>query len=103
MWHYAIQGPVEFLESPIQPGKVGGVKLEVNELIGDPGSYKAQGTGEHREISCGLVFKSIGYKGAQLSEETPFNAKWGVVPNERGRVGGTFHVAVGAVAIYIYI
>ena len=43
--------------------------MEINELVGEPGSYKAQGTGEHNQIDCGLVLKSIGYKGMQLSDE----------------------------------
>ena len=42
-------------------------------------------TEQTEEIPAGLVFHSIGYRGLPLPE-IPFNEKWGVIPNENGRV-----------------
>jgi ferredoxin--NADP+ reductase len=33
----------------------------------------------------GLVFRSVGYRGVPLPG-VPFNDRWGVIPNERGRI-----------------
>ncbi|MEJ7875823.1 MAG: NADP oxidoreductase, partial [Solirubrobacterales bacterium] len=42
-------------------------------------------TGEREEIECGLVLRSIGYRGIGL-EGLPFDDSGGVIPNENGRV-----------------
>jgi ferredoxin--NADP+ reductase len=46
---------------------------------------RAVDTGEREEIECGLVLRSIGYKGAGL-EGLPFDEGAGVIPNDHGRV-----------------
>jgi len=37
------------------------------------------------ELQVGLVFRSVGYRGMPLAD-VPFNDKWGVILNEKGRV-----------------
>ncbi|HBH00333.1 MAG TPA: NADP oxidoreductase, partial [Candidatus Rokubacteria bacterium] len=37
------------------------------------------------ELAVGLVFRSVGYRGVSLPG-VPFNEKWGVILNEKGRV-----------------
>ncbi len=57
-----------------------------NELYRDEsGAIRARDTGEREEIECGLVLRSIGYKGVGL-EGLPFDPGRGVIPNESGRV-----------------
>ncbi|KAK3728543.1 hypothetical protein QZH41_011629, partial [Actinostola sp. cb2023] len=82
---------VKFLRSPMEilPAEdrscVGGMKLEINELNETPdGMVRAKGTGKTETLSCGLVFRSIGYKSIPIDESIPFDN--GVVPNEDGRV-----------------
>ncbi|MDP1827741.1 MAG: FAD-dependent oxidoreductase [Archangium sp.] len=80
---------LEFLASPVEllddgNGRVCGVKVERNELLGD----KARGTGQFFELSAGLVFRSIGYFGEPIAG-VPFDAKAGIIPNVEGRVTRT--------------
>ena len=44
-------------------------------------------TDEHETIECGLVFRSVGYRGVGLSE-LPFDERRGTIHNEGGRVVG---------------
>jgi len=78
-----------FLRSPIElkgDGRVEAMVLEKNALQGDePFKQKARGTGETEELPCGLVFRSIGYRGVPMPG-VPFRDDWGIVPNVRGRV-----------------
>ncbi len=78
-----------FFVSPVEVlgrGRVEGLRLEKNHLVKDEtGVFKAQGTGVYEEISCQLVFRSIGYKGHQLPG-VPFDERNGIVPNRDGRV-----------------
>ncbi|OGQ17693.1 MAG: NADP oxidoreductase [Deltaproteobacteria bacterium RBG_16_71_12] len=66
-------------------GRVGAIVLEKNRLEGKANSQKAVGTGETITIPCGLVFRSVGYKGKQIPG-VPFDAKSGTIPNVAGRV-----------------
>lgn len=79
----------KFLRSPVElrgEGRVEQMLLEKNVLEGsEPFKQKAVGTGEMEEIECGLVFRSIGYKGLPIPD-VPFDDRRGVVPNELGRV-----------------
>jgi len=76
--------PVELLGGP--DGGVRGVKLVKNELFLDPkGNIKPKATSIFEELSAGLVFRSVGYKGVALAG-VPFREDWGVIPNEKGRV-----------------
>jgi ferredoxin/flavodoxin---NADP+ reductase len=48
---------------------------------------------EAREmLSCGIVFRSVGYRGVALPD-VPFDEKSGVIPNERGRVAPGVYAA----------
>ncbi|MBI1945346.1 MAG: FAD-dependent oxidoreductase [Deltaproteobacteria bacterium] len=66
-------------------GRVGAIVLEKNRLEGKANSQKAVGTGETITIPCGLVFRSVGYKGKPIPG-VPFDAKSGTIPNVAGRV-----------------
>lgn len=66
-------------------GKVGAIVLEKNRLEGKANNQKAVGTGETITVSCGLVFRSVGYKGKAIPG-VPFDDKSGTIPNEQGRV-----------------
>ncbi len=57
-----------------------------NELYRDEaGAIRPRDTGERETLECGLVFRSIGYKGVGL-DGIPFDQRRGVIPNEGGRV-----------------
>jgi ferredoxin--NADP+ reductase len=79
----------KFLRSPIEikgEAQVESIVLERNRLEGtEPFKQKAVGTGEMEELPCGLVFRSIGYKGLPLPG-VPFDERRGLVPNAEGRV-----------------
>jgi ferredoxin/flavodoxin---NADP+ reductase len=80
---------MRFLRSPVEiqgNGRVERLIVGINELYrDDDGAIRARDTGEREEIECGLVLRSIGYKGTPL-EGTPFDERRGVIPNEGGRV-----------------
>jgi ferredoxin--NADP+ reductase len=59
------------------------------------GSVSARGSGQLDEIPCGLVLRSIGYRGVSIAG-VPFDERRGVIPNEHGRVqGADGHVVPG--------
>ena len=77
-----------FKQSPVEikgNGRLQSIVLECNELVGEPFAVKARGTGEKEELACGLVFRSVGYRGVALPG-VPFDEQRGVIPNEDGRV-----------------
>lgn len=81
---------LRLLRSPVEitgeNGKVTGVKIEKNVLYkDDKGSLRPRGTDEYETLSCGAIFRSVGYHGVPLPG-VPFHEKWGIIPNERGRV-----------------
>ena len=49
------------------------------------GSLRAVATGEEEVIDCGLVLRSIGYRGAPLPG-VPFDERRGLIRNDGGRV-----------------
>ena len=74
-----------FFHSPVAilgDERVEGVDLVCNEL---DANERAVPTDEHETISCGLVFRSVGYHGVELPG-VPFDPASGTIPNERGRV-----------------
>ncbi len=75
------RGPKELLGQD----RVEGIKLEKNRLEGEPGNAWASGTGEMEELACGLVFRSVGYRGLP-TPGLPFDEKKGVIANVDGRV-----------------
>ena len=80
---------MRFLVSPteiIGTDKVEAIKVVRNELQpDDKGNLKPRPTGEYETIPVGLVFRSVGYQGVPLPG-VPFNDKWAVIPNDKGRV-----------------
>jgi ferredoxin--NADP+ reductase len=80
---------MRFCCSPVEingDGRVESIVIGRNELYRDEsGAIRARDTGEREELECGLVFRSIGYKGVGL-EGLPFDPGRGVIPNEAGRV-----------------
>jgi ferredoxin--NADP+ reductase len=82
---------LRFLVSPLAVlddggGAVGGIRLVRNRLVASAtGAIQAQATGQLEELPVGLVFRSVGYRGVPLAG-VPFDDKWGVVLNEKGRV-----------------
>jgi ferredoxin--NADP+ reductase len=80
-----------FLQSPVaMAGKLRleQITLERNCLTGPPFGQLARGTGETLDLSCGLLFRSIGYRGLPLPG-VPFDETKGVFPNIAGRIGET--------------
>lgn len=81
-----------FFSSPVEivgrSGRVVGVRVERNRLaLSDDGSLRAVGTGAFETIPCGLVLRSVGYRGTPVPG-VPFDEARGTVPNDRGRVLG---------------
>jgi len=82
---------IRFLVSPVeihgdQAGRVSGLRLVKNALVkNEVGTLRAEPTDEFEEIPTGLVFHSIGYRGSEL-QGIPFNGRWGIIPNQKGRV-----------------
>jgi ferredoxin--NADP+ reductase len=80
---------LRFLVSPVEilgDATVEGIRIARNELTEDEsGALRARPTGETEELECGLVFRSIGYRGTPL-DGLPFDDRTGTIPNERGRI-----------------
>lgn len=66
--------------------RVEAVEVVKNRLEPDgKGSVRAVATGDREVIPCGIVFRSVGYRGVQLSG-APFDEMSGTMPNADGRV-----------------
>lgn len=80
---------LRFLVSPVEihgDGKVEAVTIGHNELYrDDSGALRPRDTGERETIECGLVLRSVGYKGKPV-EGLPFDERRGLIPNQAGRV-----------------
>jgi ferredoxin/flavodoxin---NADP+ reductase len=80
---------LRFLRSPVEiqgDGRVERIVVGRNELQrDDSGRIRAVDTGERETIECGLVLRSIGYKGIPI-EGVPFDERAGTIANEVGRV-----------------
>jgi ferredoxin/flavodoxin---NADP+ reductase len=77
---------LRFFASPVEilgDGKVEAVELVRNTLDAD---LRAVPTDERETLACGLVFRSVGYRGVELPG-LPFDERSGTIPNEAGRVG----------------
>lgn len=78
-----------FLQSPLAihgAARLEGITLERNRLAGERFEQQARGTGETLDLRCGLMFRSIGYRGVPLPG-VPFDHAKGVFPNDAGRIG----------------
>jgi ferredoxin/flavodoxin---NADP+ reductase len=79
------RSPVEILGDG-EGGPVTGLRVVRNRLEPDPrGGVRAVATGEQEVIPCGLVIRSIGYRGRPLPG-VPFDERRGVIRNDGGRV-----------------
>ncbi|MDQ3587726.1 MAG: FAD-dependent oxidoreductase [Actinomycetota bacterium] len=80
---------LRFRVSPVEilgVERVEGVRTVRNELHrDDDGVIRPHATGITDVIECGLVFRSIGYRGVPL-EGVPFDERRGVIPNDGGRI-----------------
>lgn len=82
---------IRFLISPVEligdsVGQVAKMRTVRNVLYKtDTGTISPKPTDQFGELSVGLVFRSVGYRGMPL-KDVPFNDKWGVILNDKGRV-----------------
>jgi ferredoxin--NADP+ reductase len=83
---------LRFLRSPLEilgegeDGPVTGVRAGINRLVtAADGRVTAAPTGVEEVIECGLVLRSIGYRGMPLAG-IPFDADRGLIRNRDGRV-----------------
>lgn len=79
---------LRFLRSPVEilgSERVSGLRVVRNELAPSNGSYRASPTGETEDIECGLVLRSIGYRGTPLPG-LGFDETSATLPNDGGRV-----------------
>ncbi|MEA2385296.1 MAG: ferredoxin/flavodoxin---NADP+ reductase [Solirubrobacteraceae bacterium] len=83
---------LRFLRSPVEilgdgeDGKVTGVRVVHNRIErGGDGRLRAVPTDREEVIDCGLVLRSIGYRGRPL-DDIPFDERRGLIRNEGGRV-----------------
>ena len=79
---------LRFLASPVAiqgNGRVESIDLVRNRLEEQDGRLVAVPTDEHETLDCGLVFRSVGYRGVGLPE-LPFEERRGTIRNELGRV-----------------
>ncbi|NKQ56747.1 FAD-dependent oxidoreductase [Amycolatopsis sp. K13G38] len=82
---------LRYLSSPrevLGQDRVRGLRVVRNELV----DGKAVATGETGDIECGLVLRSIGYRGAPLPG-LPFDETRGILPNDGGRVRAGVYAA----------
>lgn len=82
---------VRFLVSPVallgnDAGEVVAIRLAKNVLVATPsGALQATPTDAIEELSVGLVFRSVGYRGVPIPG-IPFDERAGVIPNDKGRI-----------------
>ncbi|MGE5692134.1 MAG: FAD-dependent oxidoreductase [Pseudomonadota bacterium] len=82
---------LRFFTSPVAllgDGRVEAVEVVRNELV----EGRAVPTDERERIPCGIVFRSVGYRGVALPG-VPFDEESGTIPNDRGRVEPGLYVA----------
>jgi ferredoxin--NADP+ reductase len=82
----------KFFESPVAilgDDRVEGIELVRNVL---DENERAVATGVTETLSCGLVFRSVGYRGVELPG-VAFDDSTGTIANERGRVGDGVYCA----------
>lgn len=79
---------LEFLQGPVElrgNGRLEQVVLEKNRLAGEPFAQWAEATGEQRVLDCGILFRSVGYRGVAI-EGVPFDQRKGVIPSRDSRI-----------------
>eukprot|EP01113_Clastostelium_recurvatum_P038729 TRINITY_DN5824_c0_g1_i2.p1 TRINITY_DN5824_c0_g1~~TRINITY_DN5824_c0_g1_i2.p1 ORF type:complete len:578 (-),score=87.51 TRINITY_DN5824_c0_g1_i2:3-1736(-) len=87
LYFHFLRSPTEFYSDKTNDRKLGGVVLARNELSGPSGNQRAEAVSgaSPEQLPCGIVFRSIGYKGIAMPG-VPFDQAKGIVPNEAGRV-----------------
>src|SRR5581483_9704399 len=83
---------LRFFRSPVRllgDGRVEAIELVRNTL---DENQRAVPTDETETLECGIVFRSVGYRGVPI-EGVPFDEGRGVVVNERGRVADRVYAA----------
>jgi ferredoxin--NADP+ reductase len=81
---------LRFLASPLEilgTDKVEGIRICRNTLRDEEGLLRACSTDSIEELDCGIVFRSIGYRGVEV-QGVPFDERKGTVPHEHGRILG---------------
>jgi len=82
---------LRFCVSPVEivgDGHVEAIEVVRNRLVPDArGVLRAEPTDERELIPCGIVFRSVGYRGVGI-DGVPFDESSGTIPNEGGRVLG---------------
>jgi ferredoxin/flavodoxin---NADP+ reductase len=83
---------LKFMRSPVavlgegDDGPVSGLRIVRNRIEHDAGGrLRAVATGETEELECGLVLRSIGYRGRPVGD-IPFDERRGLIRNIAGRV-----------------
>jgi ferredoxin--NADP+ reductase len=79
---------LRFFLSPVEihgNGRVESIELVRNRLEERDGRLVAVPTDERETVECGLVFRSVGYRGVALPG-VPFDEARGTIRNDRGRV-----------------
>ena len=79
---------LKFFQSPVEllgNDKMTRLVVEANSLSGEPFAQKARGTGETFEMDCGILFRSVGYRGVPISG-LPFDDQTGKIPSQAGRI-----------------
>jgi ferredoxin--NADP+ reductase len=79
---------LRFLSSPLAllgERHVEGIRICRNELRDEDGALRACSTETIEELSCGIVFRSIGYRGMPV-EGLPFDDARGTIPHDGGRI-----------------
>ena len=77
-----------FLRSPVAlhgQERVESIELARNRLEESDGKLAAVATEERETLECGLVFRSVGYRGIGLPD-LPFDERRGTIRNDGGRV-----------------
>src|SRR5213076_2116050 len=69
----------------LDPRSEASLELVRNRLEERNGALAAVPTDEHETLECGLVFRSVGYRGVALPE-LPFEERRGTIRNDCGRV-----------------
>ena len=80
---------LRFRVSPVAlvgDGRVAAIEVARNRLEADEsGHVRAVATEERETIECGIVFRSVGYRGIGLPG-VPYDERSGTIPNDGGRV-----------------
>jgi ferredoxin/flavodoxin---NADP+ reductase len=83
---------LRFFRSPVRilgDERVEGIELVRNTL---DESNRAVPTDDHETLACGVVFRSVGYRGVAI-DGVPFDESTGVMANDRGRVADRVYAA----------